>query len=201
MNDPVQNPYIAPGAVDSSDIGIAAIKDRVRIGMIITFALVQGVVFATGIMLFLMLNGDDGVAAGAQPAAAQPAGAGDLVLPGLGIAIGVGACVAALVVGGMMKRISINHFRAQLSAAGIKQVDHTATQFPPQVDQLINASRARTIVGQAILEGAAMLNVILMFLDDNLIHLVPIGVLIAGIVMLLPTVGKKLALVEQASSR
>jgi hypothetical protein len=133
-----------------------------------------------------------------MPAGNMPTEAGEWVLPAIGIAACIGACVASWFVVTMMKRVAIRKFRAESTDEILREDFQSASTFPHQVAQLLGASQAWTIVGQAILEGAAMMNGMLMIVDGNLIHLAAIAILIVGIAIQFPTVSKKLALIQQA---
>jgi hypothetical protein len=218
MNDPVQNPYIDTDAKDSGRVGNEKLLETVRVGMIITAALIQGVVFLVAIGLYLgYTNSDDpeeapssaqdtglpneglpDTTAQNMPAGNMPTEAGEWVLPAIGIAACIGACVASWFVVTMMKRVAIRKFRAESTDEILREDFQSASTFPHQVAQLLGASQAWTIVGQAILEGAAMMNGMLMIVDGNLIHLAAIAILIVGIAIQFPTVSKKLALIQQA---
>jgi hypothetical protein len=197
VDDPVQNPYIDAGSFDAQGDSGASIKERVRIGMIITFALVQGLVIMTAIILFVS-QGDAPIPA--DNAGAMPPAGGDWVLPGIGLVACIGACFASFFVVTMMKRVATGKFRSE--APPKTQPLNLASEkaLPRPVAQLLGASQTWTIVGQAILEGAAVINVVLMLIDHNYIHLAAIGILIAGIVIQLPTVSKSLTLIENARS-
>lgn len=194
MTDPVQNPYISPESI-AEDAPGGSLSEFVRPGQIITFALVQGVLVITAI-LFLFIKGE---AAAVNPAApnAPTAGGGDLVLPGIGIVAAVGACVIAFALRTMLRRTSINKYRkTETKPQEIASQDASLT---PAMRQLMKDSQVGTLIGQVILEGAAVMNAILMVVDDNIIHLVPIAILVAGIVIQLPTVGKKRQLAKTAT--
>ena len=193
MNDPVQNPYISPDSVDQNGPS-GSLTGFVRLGQIITFALVQGVLFTTAIMYFMM---DD--PAVANPVTnSPPAGNGDLVLPGIGIVAAIGACMIAFVLTKMLRRTIIAKYRATETTP--QQVTSQDVSLTPAMRQLMQGSSTGTLVGQAILEGAAVMNAILMLVDNNLIHLVPIAILVIGIVIQFPTVGKKWQLAVDATS-
>ena len=111
MTDPVQNPYISPNS-DDANVSSQTINGIVRIGQMITFALAQGVLIITAIIYFLVVD---------EPAAVDPntppAGAGDWVLPGIGICAAIGACVIAFVLSGMLRRLAIRKYRSSQTAA------------------------------------------------------------------------------------
>jgi hypothetical protein len=62
----------------------------------------------------------------------------------------------------------------------------------------LGGEQAATLVAQAVLEGAAVLNAVLMLVDDQLWHLAPIAILLAGLAMLTPTTTKVLGRLELA---
>lgn len=194
MTDPVQNPYISPELNMESALG-GSLSEFIRPGMIITFALAQGVLIITAILYFFVMDGP----ASANPVGpnAPPAGNGDLVLPGIGIAAAVGACVIAFVLRKMLRQTSINKYRAtETNPQPLTSQDASLTSA---MRQLMQDSQTGTLIGQAILEGAAVMNAILMMIDNHPIHLAPIAILLAGIVIQLPTVSKKRQLAKEAT--
>ncbi|MGB7346137.1 MAG: hypothetical protein WBD20_18105 [Pirellulaceae bacterium] len=204
MTDPVQNPYITPGSAGSGGDANPSIKGVARVGMIITLAMVQGIVVITAIILYLTIDNDklDPNGAAQPRVAAEPT---DWLMPGLGLLFGLIACVAAFVVTRVMKSIAMNKFRQHNSLHSTPHSDIPRSDIPrsgiqstPQVTQLLGALQTKTIVGQVILEGAAVINAVFMMIDGNLIHLAVIGILIAGILFQLPTVSKYQAMIDEA---
>ena len=55
-----------------------------------------------------------------------------------------------------------------------------------------------TLIGQALFEGPAVFNAILMMTDDNLAHAIPVVIGIVGIALQIPTAGKLTSLMEDA---
>ena len=193
MNDPVQNPYTSPDSPDTSGSG-GSLTGFVRIGQIITFAFVQSILFITAIMYFMM---DDPASTNPAAPSATPAGNGDMVLPGIGIVAAIGACVIAFVLTKMLRRTIIAKYRAtEMNPQKVTSQDISLT---PAMLQLMQGSQTGTLIGQAILEGAAVMNAILMLVDNNPIHLAPIAILVVGIVLQFPTVGKKWQLAREAT--
>lgn len=193
MTDPVQNPYISTDSNDENAPG-GSLTEFVRPGQIITFALVQGVLVIAAVMYFFVM--DDPVVPNAAPNA-MPAGNGDLVLPGIGIVAAIGACAFSFVITKMLRRTIISKY--QSTETNPQKVTSQDVSLTPAMRGLMQGSQTCTLVGQAILEGAAVINAILMIVDNNLIHLGLIAVLVVGIVIQVPTVGKKWALAREAT--
>jgi hypothetical protein len=63
--------------------------------------------------------------------------------------------------------------------------------LPPAVARFVSAEQTATLVGQAILEGGAMINLVLMMLDHRIaLHLIIVVAAIIGIAFMTPTVDR-----------
>ncbi len=164
-----------------------------KTGLIITFALVQGIVFVALVMLYLVLGGNE-----EQAAQADGGGTNDLIMLGIGLFVTLIACAAAVLVPMALRRQAIEKF--QSSGEQVELPLYVDASLTPAAQQLVGASLSWTIVGQAVLEGAAMLNLVLMVVDSNLLHVALSAICVIGIVLQTPTVGKKKQLIENAAS-
>ena len=188
--DPAQNPYTA-GQSDTGEVHAAqAIKGGIRTGQIITFALVQGVVVITAIMAYLVVSGaEDG------QALFQTTGESltNLIIGAVLAVVAIGVCLAIRMV---MRNQSMSRFQPLKKPFRLQ--DSKNSNVPGTISNLIGAYHTRNLVGQAVLEGATVINAMLIMLSDNLMHLVPIAVLLVGIVLQVPTLGKVKQWIEDA---
>ncbi|NNE01449.1 MAG: hypothetical protein HKN47_29400 [Pirellulaceae bacterium] len=206
MTDPVRNPYSSQTSVDGGVLNGGAadggelesyLVPFVRTGSIITLALAQGVVMIVAVLWFVGMSNrpvpdaaDAAVPADVDPAAVDPAVlGGDGVLLAVGVGAAVLACIVAFILPRMIRRAAIDQYQ-QATPAEQPNAKGAAVVTAP-LRQLLGASQTATLVGQAVLEGAAVLNAIMMFLNHNWIHLVPIAILLLGILIQMPTVQRK----------
>ena len=202
MTTPIQNPYTRGQSSEGDQAGnLTTIASTVRVGQIITFALVQGVIVVAAVMTYLAFGNRevDQQLADAQDAAdffAMPSSADDWLLPALGIAVAVGAAVVALVVPNLMRRSGIIDFRATGTSLDVPVDPKQSLPWP--ASKLMGTYLTSKIVGEAVLEGAAMLNLVLLMLDQSVLHYVPIAALLAGIALQFPTISKAQHFLELA---
>jgi hypothetical protein len=190
LYDPVKNPYISSEAIDDpSTAGVgASMRTQIRVGQIITFALVQGTLIFAGIMAYMVM--------GKNPVGAPPANGRDTLFLGIGIALALGACAIAVVAASTIRRLAVQRFREQFDSDSVTSSPDSAA--PPAVNELIARLQAATLVGQAAMEGAAFANAVLLMLSGNLLHLAVITVMVIGIIWQTPTVGKRQRVIEEA---
>jgi hypothetical protein len=188
--DPVKNPYISSDAIeDPSTAGFgSSMRTQIRVGQIITFALVQGTLIFAGIMAYMV--------AGNNPVGAPQANGRDTLFLGIGIALAIGACVIAVAAASMIRRLAVQRFREQCDSDSVMLSPDAAA--PPAVNELIARLQSATLVGQSAMEGAAFANAILLMLSDNLLHLAVIAAMVIGIIWQTPTVGKRQRVIEEA---
>ncbi|TWU27145.1 hypothetical protein Pla52o_10090 [Novipirellula galeiformis] len=194
---PIENPYLSSAAT-RDEAGQTNLSGLVRTGQIIAFALLQGVLFITAIFAYLTFvsggNGEHGAAAGN---AAMPENDGDWVFLLIGIVACFAGCFASFVVNRLMKQMAIRQFVASGSEVAVP-VAETVT-ITPEISQLLAASQTQTIIGLAIVEGAAVINVVLMMLDENMLHLVMVAFCLVAMAVQFPTLRKKMDLIEFAA--
>ncbi|MEM9588973.1 MAG: hypothetical protein AAGA03_16955 [Planctomycetota bacterium] len=182
MNDPVRNQLLDdPPEFSPQD----AIAGQVRTGQIITFALIQGVIVVTAVMLYLVLanqkaSADADAGDAVEQVAREPNEGGDLVLPALSLLIGMGAAIAATTIVPALRRTAAARFRTQ----------QQSKLNPAATESYLSAWGTSTVIGQAVCEGAAMLCAVLMLVGETLLPLIPIALLLAGIALLCPTESK-----------
>ena len=197
MNDPFQNPYLKTGeSTDGDGQGVivgGTFTGFVKVGQLTSLALAAGLIFMTLVITYMTISSADGQ----QPVGVLPGEGDDFILPGIGVVIAFGSCMTAAIVPATMRRAAAAKFRSKGET-----VDLHTNDDPPitaALQELIGASHAATIVGQAMLEGAATVNLILMLLDGHLFHLGVVAVCFIGILIQTPTRGKLLATIESAS--
>lgn len=167
-----------------------SLEGFLRREQIITFALIQSVVFITAIMAYLAFwSGDWG------PANAAPSD-DDTVLVAIGAAVCFGGCFASFVVNRLMRAAAIQQFVSAGEEVEVSVQESMA--ISSRIRELLAASQTRTIVCLALVEGAAVINAMLMMLDANLTHLVMIAFCFVAMVLQFPTLQKKLDLIEFA---
>lgn len=173
---PIRNPYL--NASDPDGGGEAELQQTIsasaRIGQIITFALVQGVVLFAGVAVYLVHSGEADDALVADP---------NWTLPLIGLGLALIAIVASWIVSGQLLQAALRNFEARGGGDPLS---------------LLGGYRSSIIVAQAILEGAAMANGVLMILDRSLFHLPVIGVLILALVVRTPTAARTRAFLDLA---
>ena len=165
--------------------GPNALRTYVRSGQITTFALIQGVVVITAIMFFFARN--------EEGRAGKPA----LILPIIGASVGVAVvCVAAIAIHVLRKR-AIHNFHC-LGETIATPVDESVT-LTPGISALLDETHTNLIVGLAIIDGVAILNAIVYFIDGHWINLAGVAVCLVAMAAQWPTLGKRLDLIERAA--
>ncbi|TWU07850.1 M48 family metalloprotease [Stieleria varia] len=191
-NDPAQNPYTASQQDGGESLTNLKhiIQGNSRTGMIITFALIQGIVIVSAIMVFMVFSrrqpGDSLLGLDSD----------SMIWIVLGGGIALVSIIATVVLRAVFRSIAYGEFRG--ANVDPEVMRETNASVPQAVPKLIGAFQTRTIIGQAILEGAAMINAVLMFVNDNLLHVIPIVVLVVGVGLQVPTPGKIRDWIENA---
>ncbi len=192
---PIENPYLAsatPGSASDSHVNL---KGLVRTSQIIAFALIQGVVFITAIMAYLTLLSSDGGPANAAPA--NPPADDNMVMVVIGVVACFAGCFASFIVNRLLKGMAIRQFSSSGEEVELP-VDETVT-MTAEVSSLLTSSQTRMIIGMALVEGAAVINAVLMMLDESMIHLVMVAICLVAMAVQFPTLQKKLDLIEFAA--
>jgi hypothetical protein len=187
MHDPVRNPYIPASDVGNDhQIGReGSLLQHVRTGQVITFAMIMGLIMMVGILLTLSIDGDKGQADDKNS-----------ILILLGIGAGFLAIITSLVLSRWQHRAALMALRANRAADdAIPSDSQTVTS---SVARFLGSSASATLVGQAVLEGAAVINAVLMVIDGNLLHLAVVAVMIVGMALQTPTIAKRRAAIESA---
>ncbi|MCC9602818.1 hypothetical protein LOC67_19885 [Stieleria sp. JC731] len=193
MIDSPNNPYVSPGGSSGPGNTRApnSISQTAKTGLVITFALINGVVVVAGILSYLSL--------GDFPE--------DLPLIRFGqdewlfLAIGGLATLLTIPVAIVLPKIMKGQAAERLRSTDLdfpQPIDTNAT-LPPEGRHFLGAFQSSTLIGQALFEGPAMLNAVFVFIDHNFAHLFFVAVGIAGIVLLAPTPQKLINAIEDAN--
>ncbi|MFG0286727.1 MAG: hypothetical protein ACF8CQ_01040 [Rhodopirellula sp. JB044] len=164
----------------------------VRLGQLLSFALASGIVTTSAVFLFLVSQ--------REPDAEQPGW--------IFLAIGGGVFVASLVVSFllrlMLKSNAASSLRQTQEAEEVCRGGAAASQsardawenwdaeepLPRPLIGFLSATQTSRIVAQAVLEGAAMINLVFTMLDGNLIHFAFAAFCLVGVIAMTPTTGK-----------
>ncbi len=198
MNDPAKNPYAAspsePDVENAAANPPATIKECSKTGTIITFALVQGLLVIAAIMGWMGLSSrdedvplfriDDGES---------------LIFIVIGFGVFIVSSVVAIVIRKTMRSKAIHDF--QMSGEEIPTPLSDDTPVGPSGRRLLGASATYTLIGQALMEGPAVINAILMFLESNFLFAIPVVIGLIGIAVQVPTTGRLHQLFDEAKGR
>ena len=126
----------------------------------------------------------------------MPTGGGEITLPLIGLAAGIGACLIAFVIPRMLRRIATAKFKASKQEEDSEVSPESA--LTGNQNQLVKSSQAATLIGQAVLEGAAMMNLVLFLIDPNAVFVGVALICLVGIVVQVPTASKLQQCIENA---
>lgn len=172
---PIENPYLSPEPQDDDfgNLGDGeSIRVQARAGMFITFGLAQGLIATAALMLFVL--GIDG-----EPDE-DP----------LFLYIGGGAAIlmisTAILLPLLLRAKAVHDYRSSNEKMQPPiDIDRTPNRA---ASRLLGVYRGSTITSQACLEGAGIVNLVLMMLDNQMmIHLAIVGICLMGIIVQLPT--------------
>lgn len=190
-DDPVQNPYIDSVDAGSPDFpaafsnGPSTIANAVKQGTIIHICLVMGMLSISGIMTFMTATGDAGVNFAVN--------SDSLLL----LVIGVGACLMSLAASIAIKIVTTNGalmlWRSNAPDVQPPIPVDSPFQLSPQALGGLNSSR---LISAALLEGGAVINAVFILINENLLHLIPIGIAAVAILLSIPSTGKYKQLIE-----
>ncbi|QEF96882.1 hypothetical protein Mal15_09120 [Stieleria maiorica] len=194
MNDPAKNPYVAssatPGGTFPQGQRATTIDAAAKTGTIISLALISGVMMISGILAYLVF---------ANPPEDQSLLRFDgdaMLFLIIGYGVFVASSGAAIVLRGIMKAQAAAQLKS--SDVDLPQPLKADSPLPPQAQSFLGAVATYTLIGQALVEGPAIINAVFLFIDNNLAHLVPIVLAVIGILLQIPTAGKLIAAMEEA---
>lgn len=165
----------------------ATLASVARTGQILTFVLIQSTVLAACIFLFMALREQQAEVPRPIPGA-ENAGEQDVVLPIAGTVLTLGAAIASLIVPMMQRKAAAVRYR-DLGERVRLPINPDAI-LTPGLTQYVAVWQSSALVGQAMLEGAAIMNLALMHIDGYRLHLAFAGACIIGITLHTPFVGR-----------
>lgn len=186
MPVPIQNPYLSSDEVQTSSTDGGTVGSRTRVGQIISAALGLGILMTTGVMLSVAFGSPSEDSFATQ----------EFVLLLVGMMVCVGSLTVATVAGLALRRRAIKTYAATLGDQAPKI--ETGTPATGALGTLLGQLQVRQIVGQAVLEGSAMINAMLMMVDGNLLHIAPIAVALISVLLMTPTIPKTQAVIDSA---
>ena len=128
----------------------------------------------------------------------EAAGDQDVVLPIAGTVLTLGAAIASMCVPMMQRKAAAARYR-DLGERVRLPIDPDAI-LTPGLTQYVAVWQSSALVGQAMLEGAAIMNLILMHIDGHRLHLAFAGACIIGIILHTPFVGRMHHAIENLMS-
>ena len=194
MNDPARNPYTKPSSAlqrgpISNGLGQNTINATAITGGIISFALICGVLMMSTCLVFFM----SGLEEGQEPIRFD----GDaLIFVVVGYAVFIASAVAAVFIRSLMKRQAIAEFKA--ADEELPQPLEGDSTLPPSAQRFLGTVSTYTLIGQAMMEGPAVINLVLLFIESNYAHVVPVVLGIIGIALQVQTVGRLQSLIRDA---
>ena len=196
--DPVRNPYLASGqdseGQHTDSPGNATVGGRIRTAQVVTIALVMGATTMAAVLVFVTFFSGANDIRDAAPG--NPAGGGVDVILVIACFVSFSAFVASLIVPRFIRAAAINQFRGREDKTELPLTGEESLT-PPLAD-LIGRYATATLVGQAILEGAANINLVFMVINANPLHLVIAAVMVAGVLAYWPAVGRFESWIRQA---
>ncbi len=165
----------------------ATLASVARTGQILTFVLIQSTVLVACIFLFMTLREQQAEVPRPIPGE-DAAGDEDIVLPIAGTVLTLGAAIASLVAPVMQRKAAAARYLA-LGERVRLPIDPDAI-LTPGLTQYVAVWQSSALVGQAMLEGAAIMNLVLMHIDGHRLHLAFAGACIIGITLHTPFVGR-----------
>lgn len=200
MANPNSNPFlssqinegIGPDQTNQNPFTTLSLHTTARTGQIITLALAKGVIIIA--LVFIILMTDD----------ARIVKNAELFVP-IGGAAFVLAIMGAFVVPRVLRSRAETRFQNHPELVAMdptsrrRWVDWDArTPVPPPLKTFLSDQQTATLVGQATLEGSAVINLVFALLDGSWLHFVVAFLVVVGIVSMIPTVGKLRDRIENA---
>ncbi|WP_404305217.1 hypothetical protein [Neorhodopirellula lusitana] len=171
-----------------------------RTGQVITLALANGILVIAVIFGFMMMNNE--------------ATANAIVLLSIGGGVSAVSLVVAFLVPKMIRSQAASQLRQSadgidlrngvgLNAPSAEQLQRWGewqrqSPAPTALRSFLNQDQTATLIGQAILEGSAVINLVFAFLDGSWLHFAFVLVAFVALVSTLPTNGKLNHRIESA---
>lgn len=182
MTVPIKNQYVeSPSRPDREEV----LRNSLRIGQVISFALIQGIILVSAVAVFVAARehrAGDGVA--------QRQNESGSLFDSLLSTAGFGLTLAAIPTALVLRRLLRQTGSAQSCPPEPAKSATDKDKITPRESSLLAADRISVIFAQAILEGVAFFNAIVIFIAGNLWQLAAIFVLLAVMASLTPTRAK-----------
>ena len=192
MNDPTSQPL---NSSQSQGTGKrSSISNIARTGQVLTFVMIQLVVLVACVLLYMTLDVSD------QPRVeATPRGSGTYwFLPWIGAILMFGAVIGAFLLPRKLRRVALSKYR-QIGER-VRMPVHFEAILTPALTDFAGACQASALVGQSLLQFAAIVNLMLMYLDGHLLHLLLAAACVVGIVLQIPLSSRLSKAIEFAAS-
>ena len=194
MNDPVKNPYAGssatPGGPFPSGQMSSTINAAGTTGTLITLALMGGLVMISAVITYLIMS---------NPPEDQSLLRFDgdaMLFLGIGYVAFLSGAVAAVILRSQWKGRAIERLKA--SDEPLPHPLEGTSPLPRSGLSFLGAVATYTLIGQALLEGPAVINAIFMLIENNFAHAIPIVFAILGIAVQIPTADKIKMMMENA---
>ncbi|MCM2374389.1 hypothetical protein [Aporhodopirellula aestuarii] len=192
------NPSSSDSVDNSETAGIGnqqstptTLSGLVRVGQIISFAMVTGVITISVVFAMLLLKREE-----------PPHD--DVMLVALGGGVFVMALGSAFFLWMTLRSAAVTKLHRHPEVAELLSGGAAASQsardawenwdqdeaLPPPLRPFLGAMQTSCLVAQAVLEGAAIANLVLALIDGNALHFVFVLFSLVGIAALTPTTGK-----------
>ncbi|MCO8124720.1 hypothetical protein NHH03_23475 [Stieleria sp. TO1_6] len=113
---------------------------------------------------------------------------------GIGYLVFLGSAIAAVAVRGIMKSQAIRQFQSADEPLPVPlEID---SPLPPSAQTFLGSVATYSLVGQALMEGPAVINAVFLMIGNNLAHLIPIVIAVIGIALQCNTPARLKHLVE-----
>jgi len=194
MNDPVKEPYAGSSATPGGPFPVgqmpSTIKAAATNGTLITLALMGGLVMVSAVITYLIMS---------NPPEDQSLLRFDgdaMLFLGIGYVAFLSGVVVAVILRSQGKGRAIERLKASDEPLPHPLEDNSP--LPQSGISFLGAVATYTLIGQALLEGPAVINAVFMLMANNFAHAIPIVLAILGIAFQIPTAGKIKMMMENA---
>lgn len=182
-----------------SQRGVYSVATAARTGQVITFGLAQGVLLIAAVLTYFAVGNDPQAAPGQPnpgPVVADDGllGSPDLVMLAIGLSFAALSFLAALWLPSLSRQRAIKRYQAAQESLPLPL--QANDELPPAARKLVQSRMTATLMSQALFEGAAIANALLLLISPHLLHLIPVAIGVFGIVAQVPTAAKLLDWLE-----
>lgn len=171
--------------------GVTSIQAASKTGLIITFALTQGLLVVAGICAYMGLKD---LPQGVQ---AFRIDASSFLYMGIAFGIFFVTAVLAIVVPMMMKAKADHDFKS--ANEPLPEPLNDDTELPPAAQAALGAAATRRLISQALLEGGANVSAVFMVIESNLVFAIPVVIAFIGIGLQAPFPFRVRSILENAA--